>query len=156
MGRDRASRMPDEQTLRTWHVDEGRSFAEMVQLWEQATGETVTPHGLLQKCKRYDWYVPRNLKHSGSALLPWTDIRTEHAMMHDPSMLRKEHARRMGKVYSEKTNKRIDAYLKGLIEDHCVVEYRRDTIEGFHHVPRLKTDTDFVRLPEGYEPPATT
>lgn len=149
----RARRMPDEATLRRWYLDEQLSHREMVERWFAESGERASTSGMLMKCQSYDWYVPRYLKHSGTPELPWTNIRTEHADMHDPSMLRKESARRQGKVFDAEMDGLIDAYLRGLNEDNCVVAYYRETQEGWKHVPRLKTDTGYVRLPEGYVAP---
>lgn len=151
----RARRMPEEATLRSWYLDEKLPYAEMVERWYQSSGETASTSGMLMKCKTYDWYVPRYLTHKGSPELPWTNIRREHLDMHDPSMLRKESARRQGKAYSPEDDAAIDAYLRGLNEDACVVEYRRDTQAGWWHVPRKKTDAPgtYVRLPKGYKSP---
>lgn len=151
----RAKAMPDEATLRGWYLDEHLSHRQMVERWYEESGERASTSGMLMKCKSFPWYKPRYMKHAGTPDLPWTNIRTEHAMAHDPSMLRKESARRQGKEFDEDTNKAIDAYLRGLLEDDCVVDYRRDTIEGWWHVPRLPTDAPgtYVRLPEGYEAP---
>lgn len=152
MGRGRATEMPDEATLRRWFLEEGLSFQAMADRWLEERGIRASRAGMFERCKTFDWYVPRNMKHAGSNLLPWTDIRSEHTDAHDPSMLRKVHARRLGKVFDEKTDRDITAYEKGLIADGCVVHYDRNTIEGWHHVKKRKTDTDLVRLPKGYTP----
>lgn len=138
--------MPDEATLRRWYLEEHVPFRVMVERWEAISGITVTPQGMAAKCSKYDWFVPRNMRHMGTDLTPWMDIRTEHQDCHDIAMLRKESARRQGKKFSRDANARIDAYLRGLNEDECVVEYRRDSKKGFHHVPRLPGE-EYVRLP---------
>ena len=140
--------MPDEATLRQWYLVEDITYREMADRWAvMPGGDTATPQAFAAKISRYDWHVPRTMKHSGTDLTPWMGIRPEHQDKHDIQMLRKEAARRAGKVFDAKWNARIDAYLRGLNEDDCVVEYRRDTIKGWWHVKCLATDTDYVRLP---------
>lgn len=138
--------MPDEETLRRWYLDERISYRVMVERWEAASGITVTTAGMAARCTKYGWYVPRNMRHMGTDLTPWMDIRREHQDTHDIHMLRKESARRKGKRFPPAENARIDSYLRGLNEDGCVVEYRRDSKNGFHHVPR-RPGEEYVRLP---------
>jgi hypothetical protein len=148
MGRARS--MPDEQLLKSW-FQAGVSYKQMVELWFEISGERASHPAMLGKCQRYDWYEPRQMKHAGGLLTPWTNIRDEHTYLHDIQMLRKESARRAGHKFNETQNKRIDGYLKGLKEDDCVVMYRRDTIEGFFHVKRRKGDEEYTRLPADYK-----
>lgn len=142
--------MPDEATLRQWYMVEKIPYRVMVERWEAMAGVTVTKAGMAAKCSRYDWYKPRNLRHAGSSLVPWTNIRTEHTDLHDIHMLRMENARRLGKKFKPDVEKDIDAYLRGLNEDECVVVYRRNTKKGFHHVPRMPGE-EYVRTPEADE-----
>lgn len=139
--------MPDEATLKRWYLDEQIPYRVMVERWADASGVTVTTAGMAAKCSKYSWFVPRNQRHVGSPLTPWMDIRPDHQDMHDIQMLRKESARRQGKTtFTAHWVKRIDAYLRGLNEDDCVVEYRRNTKQGFWHVPRREGE-EYVRLP---------
>lgn len=148
MGRARS--MPDEATLKSWS-QAGVSYKRMTELWFEMSGEQASHSAMLQKCQLFDWYVPRQMRHAGlSALTPWKNIRDQHTYLHDIQMLRKEAARRAGHKFNDTQNKRIDGYLKGLKEDDAVVMYRRDTIEGFFHVKRRKTDAEYTRLPAGF------
>lgn len=143
----RAESMPDEATMRRWYLDEQIPYRVMVERWQAISGVTATQGGMAARCSKYDWFVPRTLRHIGSELTPWMDIRPEHQHCHDILMLRQESARRQGKTWDNpKTEKDIDAYLRGLNEDDCVVEYRRNTKRGFWHVPR-RPGEEYVRLP---------
>lgn len=143
----RAESMPDEATMRRWYLDEQITYREMVERWQVASGVTATPAGMAARCSKYDWFVPRNMRHMGSELTPWMDIRPEHQDLHDIKMLRRESARRQGRVWDDpEVAKNLDAYLRGLNEDECVVEYRRNTKRGFWHVPR-RSGEEYVRLP---------
>lgn len=150
----RARRMPSEALLKEW-FQSGVTFKEMVELWFEISGERSSHPAMIKRCQSYDWYVPRQMRHAGGPLTPWKDIRDEHTYQHDIQMLRKVSALRAGHKFNETQRKRIDGFIKGLHADNCVIMYRRDTIQGFYRVPREKTDTDLVRLPEGYEPPAS-
>lgn len=150
-------RRPDDATLKRWFED-GWSYQHMADYWAaQPEGHKLTPQAFMRACYKADWYVPRQARHMGTDLLPWTDIRAEHMDMYEVQMLRRESLRRAGHQFPKHDYEiqRLNAWLQGLRDEDAVIAYKRDTQQGWWRVKRKHTDQDIVRLPEGYKPQDT-
>lgn len=144
---------PDDATLRAW-FEEGISCQEMADRWAETTNIHLSRMAFQKAVQEADWYEPKYTRHVGTDLMPWTDIRLEHAHGYEVQMLRREALRRAGHKFPDHDTEiqRLNAWLQGLRDADAVIAYKRDTQQGWWRVKREHTDLDIVRLPEGYKP----
>lgn len=146
----RARRMPPDHLLRQW-FEAGLSYQEMADRWAaHPEGDRATRMGMQNRCHNAPWFKPRQLRHMGTDLCPWTNIRPEHQDMYDIQMLRKESARRLGKQHPPEVVAALNAWLQILRAEDTVIAYKRDTQQGWWRVKRRHTDVDIVRWPPEY------
>lgn len=147
----RARQLPDEATLRRWFVDEKLTYQGMADRWATMPGGAKISRTAFQNdIANYEWFQPRQVKHIGTDLVPWDDIRPEHIVKWDLNMLRRESVRRQGGKLTPGEELELNRWLQRAREGNWVVAYRPDTKRGFWRVPRRHTDPDLVRLPPKY------
>lgn len=145
---------PDDATLKAWFED-GWSYQAMADYWAvQPDGATLTHKAFQNACQQADWFVPRQARHMGTDLVPWTDIRPEHMDKYEIQMLRRESLRRAGHQFPNHDYEiqRLNAWLQGLRDADAVIAYKRGTQQGWWRVKRTHDDQDIVRMPEGHKP----
>lgn len=128
--------LPSKRVLEQWYA-EGVSYAEMARRHNEATNQSLTRQAFFMACRRHGIADAINYDHS--AVLP-PDLRPEHSKHYDTNMIRRWDARRQGKVYPDRDNQRINGWLANLNDAKVVLEYRRNTQQGWHPVPRLPSD----------------
>ena len=80
-------------------------------------------------------------------LIPWR-VRREHQQKWTHTLLRNENRRRNGLPVNEASLTELERWKIGLEKAGAVVDYRRDTEEGYFLVPRREgIDTDLIRVP---------
>lgn len=140
---------PDDDTLEEW-FEAGWTYQQMADFWaEHPEGKRLTPAAFRNHCMTQPWFKPRNARHIGTALMPWTNIRPEHADLYEVQMLRRESLRRAGHKFPRHDYEiqRLNAWLQGLRDENAVIAYERDTQQGWWRVTRKHSDVDIVRLP---------
>lgn len=81
-------------------------------------------------------------------VIPW-DVRHEHRYAYPLLMLRLEARRRAGETLRDDDERRLSTWLAELHSMNAVVEYVRDSPDGFSLVPRTADDDELIRRPAG-------
>lgn len=127
-----------------WYMD-GKSFRWMTEEHERIYG-TKPSVAAFQSIIRRRGLPPRSLRNN--PLIPW-DVRREHQRKWTHTQLRNENRRRNGLPVSESAMVELERWKLGLEKAGAVVDYRRDTEDGYFLVPRRDgVDTDIIRKPE--------
>lgn len=137
-------RIESEQEVERWYT-EGRAFRWMAEEHDRKYGRKPTV-AAFQSVVRRSGLPPRSL-HS-NPLIPWK-VRREHQRKWTHTQLRNENRRRNGMPVNEAKLMELERWKIGLEKAGAVVDYRRDTEEGYFLVPRRDgIDTDLIRVPD--------
>lgn len=132
-----------EQEVVQWYMD-GKSFRWMTEEHEREYGRKPSV-AAFQSVVRRRGLPPRSLR--DNPLTPWK-VRREHQRKWTHTLLRNENRRRHGLPVNESDLIELERWKIGLEKAGAVVEYRRDTEEGYFLVPRRDgVDTDLIRKP---------
>lgn len=136
------SKIVDEQEVLRWFRD-GWTAPEMIDYYRRVYNIETSPSMWGNFRKRHA-LPAKNVR--DTTLIPW-QVEERHRFKYPLELLRLEAQVRAGRVLSGEDAARHDSFLKRLQEKKEVVEYRPDTDEGFHYVPRQAQDTDIIRRP---------
>lgn len=128
------------------YLAKGLTQSQIVDEWEQASGNRVSRSAISLAMKRYGLTPSRPVERYLD-MLPW-HIAEEHLMHQDARMLRFEARRRRGKSLTDKEKHLLHEWKQALEVEEAVVHYERNTPEGFHWVYRKDSDDDIIRRPK--------
>lgn len=132
-----------EDEVERWYL-EGRTFRWMAEEHERKYGRKPSVAAFQSVIRRRD-LPPRSLRKN--PLIPWK-VRREHQQKWTHTLLRNENRRRNGLPVNEAALTELERWKIGLEKAGAVVDYRRDTEEGYFLVPRREgIDTDLIRVP---------
>ena len=138
------SKIVSEDEVLRW-IREGKTYAWMVEEYERKYNRQVSQSAFANI--RYRRGLERRISRN-EALMPWT-VKEEHRWEYPAVMLRVEGRRREGRTLREVDAKRLESWRRTLTDNHLVVHYDPDTVEGWFYVPaREGIDTDLIRVPE--------
>lgn len=124
--------LPDNRTLRHWVEDEGLTHQQIADRVLATTGHSVSRSSVSAALSRAGISAtqPRHKE-----CLPWR-VKIDHIREYPARMLRVLGRRRAGLPLSERENKRLDAWLQQLSDDHAVVGYDPDSKFGFYYIDK--------------------
>jgi len=143
------SKIVDEQEVIRWFHD-GLTAPEMVEEYRRKYNVETSPSMWGNFRKRHG-LAARNVR--DATLIPW-QVQERHRFRYPVEMLRLEAQVRAGRQLSGDDQARHTSYFARLAERGEVIEYRPETDEGFHLVPRSSDDLDVIRRPAGGLRPA--
>lgn len=133
----------EEEVVR-WYND-GRTFRWMAEEHERKYGRKPSI-AAFQSVIRRRGLPPRSLREN--PLIPWR-VRREHQRKWTHTQLRNENRRRNGLHVNSSALTDLERWKIALDKAGAVVDYRRDTEEGYFLVPRRDgIDKDLIREPE--------
>lgn len=142
----------EKEWLRKYWVDQGLSRKQIVDLYRQETGETLTLPAVSVAVRRF------NLPTRGNRwkdLIPWR-VSIAHQDATEVKLLRMAGRRRAGLTLPAADESRLDFWLAKLKQNgRPVVAYYPDTKDGFTYHARVPEDGDgewdLIRRPEVQE-----
>ena len=138
-------RVESEEEVVRWYND-GRTFRWMAEEHERKYGRKPSV-AAFQSVIRRRGLPPRSLREN--PLIPWR-VRREHQRKWTHTQLRNENRRRNGLHVNSSALTDLERWKIALDKAGAVVDYRRDTEEGYFLVPRRDgIDKDLIREPEG-------
>lgn len=138
-------RVESEDEVVRWYND-GRTFRWMTEEHERKYGRKPSV-AAFQSVIRRRGLPPRSLREN--PLIPWR-VRREHQRKWTHTQLRNENRRRNGLHVNSSALTDLERWKIALDKAGAVVDYRRDTEEGYFLVPRRDgLDKDLIREPEG-------
>jgi len=135
----RPVKVPNKTQLRRY-LSKGLTQKEIVDLWEQESGERVSRSAIAMAIERYD-LKSAHPRPTYPELLPWV-IGEEHRQHLDARMLRLEGRRRAGRRLYEFEQRVLDQWKEALERANAVIHYEKDTDEGFFWIPRTAEHGD--------------
>lgn len=137
-------RVESEEEVVRWYND-GRTFRWMAEEHERKYGRKPSI-AAFQSVIRRRGLPPRSLREN--PLIPWR-VRREHQRKWTHTQLRNENRRRNGLHVNSSALTDLERWKIALDKAGAVVDYRRDTEEGYFLVPRRDgIDKDLIREPE--------
>ena len=137
-------RVESEEEVVRWYND-GRTFRWMAEEHERKYGRKPSI-AAFQSVIRRRGLPPRSLREN--PLIPWR-VRREHQRKWTHTQLRNENRRRNGLHVNSSALTDLERWKIALDKAGAVVDYRRDTEEGYFLVPRRDgIDRDLIREPE--------
>lgn len=137
-------RVESEDEVVRWYND-GRTFRWMTEEHERKYGRKPSI-AAFQSVIRRRGLPPRSLREN--PLIPWR-VRREHQRKWTHTQLRNENRRRNGLHVNSSALTDLERWKIALDKAGAVVDYRRDTEEGYFLVPRRDgIDRDLIREPE--------
>lgn len=137
-------RVESEEEAVRWYND-GRTFRWMAEEHERKYGRKPSI-AAFQSVIRRRGLPPRSLREN--PLIPWR-VRREHQRKWTHTQLRNENRRRNGLHVNSSALTDLERWKIALDKAGAVVDYRRDTEEGYFLVPRRDgIDKDLIREPE--------
>lgn len=142
----------EKEWLRRYWVDQGLSRKQIVELYREETGQTITAPAISVAVRRFN--LPQRANR-WSELLPWR-VRVRHVDATEAKLLRAAGRRRAGMKNAPEIERRLDGWLADLEKKgRPVVAYYPDTEDGFTYHPRVAEDGDgewdLIRRPEVQE-----
>lgn len=133
----------DETEVKRW-FEEGRTYQEMVDTYAEKYDIAIGVSAFANFRRRHglELRITRD-----EDLIPWAVLRT-HRYANQVNMLRTEARRRANAALTEREERVLTSWLRGLERDDVVVHYDPDTEQGWFYVPRLPSDDDIIRRPE--------
>ena len=131
--------VPDTATLRHWVEDEHLTHEAIADRVYMQTGERVSRSTVSAALSRAGISKPTARYRDE---IPWR-VKVEHIKEYPARMLRILGKRRAGGELSDLENKRLDAWLKKLNDDHAVIGYDPDSTFGFYYIEK-NDETDGV------------
>ena len=138
------SKIVDHQEVVRWFHD-GWTAPEMVEYYRRVYNIETSP-SMWGNFRARHGLPARNVRNA--ELIPW-QVEERHRFRYPIEMLRLEAQVRAGRQLSEDDKARHASYFARLAERNEVIEYRPETNEGFHLVPRSPDDVDVIRRPAG-------
>lgn len=136
-------RVESEEEVVRWYMD-GKAFRWMSEEHDRKHGRKPSVAAFQSIVRRRN-LPPRSLR--GNPLIPW-NVRREHQRKWMHTLLRNENRRRNGLPVNGAALTELERWKIALQKADAVVEYRRDTEEGYFLVPRRNgVDTDLIRVP---------
>lgn len=140
---ERVSIESEDEVIR-WYR-EGKSFRAMAEEHERIYGRKPSIAAFQSVIRRRN-LPPRSLHKN--PLIPWA-VRRPHQKKWTHTQLRNENRRRNGLPVNAVALTELERWKVGLEKAGAVVDYRRDTEEGYFLVPRRDgVDTDLIRQPD--------
>ena len=137
-------RVESEGEAVRWYND-GRTFRWMAEEHERKYGREPSIAAFQSVIRRLG-LPPRSLREN--PLIPWR-VRREHQRKWTHTQLRNENRRRNGLHVNSSALTDLERWKIALDKAGAVVDYRRDTEEGYFLVPRRDgIDKDLIREPE--------
>ena len=137
-------RVESEEEVVRWYND-GRTFRWMAEEHERKYGRKPSI-AAFQSVIRRRGLPPRSLREN--PLISWR-VRREHQRKWTHTQLRNENRRRNGLHVNSSALTDLERWKIALDKAGAVVDYRRDTEEGYFLVPRRDgIDRDLIREPE--------
>lgn len=144
MAKGERIQVESEEEVVRWYM-EGKSFRWMTEEHDRKYGRKPSV-AAFQSIVRRRGLPPRSLR--GNPLIPW-NVRREHQRKWTHTQLRNENRRRNGLPVNEASLTELERWKLALEKAGAVVDYRRDTEEGYFLVPRRDgVDTDLIRTPD--------
>lgn len=144
-------KIESEQEVVQWYL-EGLTFRHMVEEHERIYGIAPSLAAFQSVIRRRD-LPPRSLRNN--PLIPWR-VRREHQRKWTHTQLRNEGRRRAGLPVAPADMVELERWKLGLEKAGAVVDYRRNTEDGYFLVTRREgIDNDLIREPDAQLSEAT-
>lgn len=138
------TQVESEQEVVRWYM-EGKTFRWMTEEHERKYGRKPSIAAFQSVVRRRE-LPPRSLRNN--PLIPWK-VSREHQKKWTHKQLRNENRRRNGMPIAQMDLIELERWKLGLEQAGAVVDYRRDTEDGYFLVPRRDgIDTDLIRVPD--------